>query len=133
MSTFSNCQINGFCKVPHEQAISIIAAGLDNKGIDNRLKSEIYKLLTQYFVGVVSDFKKGEEFMQHAITLHEDVNGRLIFTQVYRLQNKLTQAQQQLQQAKQLDTQNVWIKEIEIEQRIIDNAMLTKKRANHES
>ena len=84
-------------------------------------------------MGVVSDFKKGEEFMQHAITLHEDVNGRLIFTQVYRLQNKLTQAQQQLQQAKQLDTQNVWIKEIEIEQRNIDNAMLTKKRANHES
>lgn len=133
LSTFSNCQINGFCKVPHEQAISIIAAGLDNKGIDNRLKSEIYKLLTQYFVGVISDFKKGEEFMQHAIMLHEDINGRLIFTQVYRLQNKLTQAQQQLQQAKQLDTQNVWIKEIEIEQRIIDNAMLTKKRANHES
>ena len=133
LSAFSNCQINGFCKVPHEQAVSIIAAGLDNKGIDNSLKSEIYKLLTQYFVGVVSDFKKGEEFMQHAITLHEDVNGRLIFTQVYRLQNKLTQAQQQLQQAKQLDTQNVWIKEIEIEQRNIDNAMLTKKRANHES
>lgn len=133
LSTFSNCQINGFCKVPHEQAISIIAAGLNNQGIDNRLKSEIYKLLTQYFVGVISDFEKGEEFMQHAITLHEDVNGRLIFTQVYRLQDKLTQAQQQLQQAKQLDTQNVWIKEIEIEQRNIDNAMLTKKRANHES
>ena len=71
--------------------------------------------------------------MQHAIMLHEDINGRLIFTQVYRLQNKLIQAQQQLQRAKQLDTQNVWIKEIEIEQRNIDNAMLTKKRANHES
>ena len=82
---------------------------------------------------MISDFKKGEEFMQHAIMLHEDINGRLIFTQVYRLQNKLTQAQQQLQRAKQLDTKNAWIKEIEIEQRNIDNAMLTKKRANHES
>ena len=133
LSAFSNCQINGFCKVPHEQAVLIIAAGLNNQGIDNRLKSEIYKLLTQYFVGVISDFEKGEEFMHHAITLHEDVNGRLIFTQVYRLQNKLIQAQQQLQRAKQLDTKNAWIKEIEIEQRNIDNAMLTKKRANHES
>lgn len=133
LSAFSNCQINSFCKVPHEQAVLIIAAGLNNQGIDNRLKSEIYKLLTQYFVGVISDFEKGEEFMHHAITLHEDVNGRLIFAQVYRLQNKLPQAKQQLQQAKQLDTQNVWIKEIEIEQRNIDNAMLSKKRANHES
>lgn len=44
--------------MPHEQAVLIIAAGLNNQGIDNRLKSEIYKLLTQYFVGVISDFEK---------------------------------------------------------------------------
>ncbi len=84
-------------------------------------------------MGVISDFKKGEEFMQHAITLHEDVNGRLLFSQVYRLQGKLIEAKAQLQRAKEIDTSRVWAKEIAIEQRNIDNAMLTKKRANHES
>lgn len=133
LSAFTNCQINDFCKVPHEQAVLIIAAGLNNQGVNNLLKSEIYKLLTQYFVGVISDFEKGEEFMQQAITLHEDVNGRLLFSQVYRLQGKLIEAQAQLQRAKEIDTSRVWAKEIAIEQRNIDNAMLTGKRANHES
>lgn len=133
LSAFTNCQINDFCKVPHEQAVLIIAAGLNNQGVNNLLKSEIYKLLTQYFVGVISDFEKGEEFMQQAITLHEDVNGRLLFSQVYRLQGKLIEAKAQLQRAKKIDTSRVWAKEIAIEQHNIDNAMLTGKRANHES
>jgi len=133
LSAFSTCQINHFCQVPHDKAIQIIIASLENKGVSDKLKSEIYKLLTQYYIGVISDFEKGEEFMQHAVMLHEDVNGHLIFAQVYRLQNKLIQAEKQLQRAKQLDTENVWIKEIEIEQRNIDNVMLSKERASHEN
>lgn len=133
LSAFANCQINGFCKVPHEQAVLIIAAGLNNQGIDNRLKSEIYKLLTQYFVGVISDFEKGEEFMQKAITLNEDVNGRLLFSQVYRLQGKLVEAKAQLQQAKKIDTSKIWTKEIMIEQRNIDNMMPSEKKTNYEN
>jgi len=133
LSAFTNCQINGFCKVPHEQAVLIIAAGLNNQGIDNLLKSEIYKLLTQYFVSVISDFEKGEEFMQQAITLNEDVNGRLLFSQVYRLQGKLVEAKAQLQRAKKIDTSRIWAKEIAIEQRNIDNMMPSEKKTNHEN
>lgn len=133
LSAFANCQINGFCKVPHEQAVLIIAAGLNNQGIDNLLKSEIYKLLTQYFVGVISDFEKGEEFMQQAITLNDDVNGRLLFSQVYRLQGKLVEAKAQLQRAKKIDTSRIWAKEIAIEQRNIDNMMPSEKKTNHEN
>lgn len=133
LSAFANCQINGFCKVPHEQAVLIIAAGLNNQGVNNILKSEIYKLLTQYFVGVISDFEKGEEFMQQAITLHEDVNGRLLFSQVYRLQRKLVEAKAQLQRAKKIDTSRVWAKEIAIEQRNINNMMPSEKKTNHEN
>jgi len=129
LSAFANCQINGFCKVPHDQAVLIIAAGLENKSTDNALKAEIYKLLAQYFVGIASDFKKGEEFVQQAVSLSNDVNGRLVFAQIYRLQGKLSQAQQQLQQAKQIDTSKVWVKEIAIEQRNIDNVMLSKDKA----
>lgn len=122
LSALANCQISGDCKVPHDQAVLIIAAGLDNQGVGDNLKAEIYKLLAQYFVGVASDFEKGEEFTQQAIILHDDVNGRLIFAQIYRLQGKLAQAEQQLQKAKQLDSNKIWVKEIAIEQRNISDA-----------
>lgn len=119
LSAFSNCQIDGFCKVPHEQAVLIIAAGLNNQGLDNILKSEVYKLLTQYFVGVISDFEKGEEFIKEALSLNNDVNGRLLFSQIYRLQGKQILARQQVNIAKQLDKKNLWFKEIAIEDAMI--------------
>lgn len=122
LSAFANCQINGFCKIPHEQAVLIIAAGLDNPSVGDDLKSEIYKLLTQYYIGVISDFEKGREFIQHAVALHEDVNGRLLFAQVYRLQGKYSQANAQLQRANQLDKHQTWYKEIAIEQRNLQQA-----------
>ena len=127
LSAFSNCQIDGFCKVPHEQAVLIIAAGLNNQGVDNILKSEIYKLLTQYFVGVISDFEKGEEFIREALSLNNDVNGRLLFSQIYRLQGKLIMAQQQVDIAKQLDKKNLWFKEIAIEDGMIVQATSSGK------
>lgn len=133
LSAFSNCQINNICHVPHNQAVQIIAAGLDNPRVDDHLKAELYKLLAQYYIGVISDFEKGEEFMQHAITLNEDVNGRLIFAQIYRLQGKLVEAKAQLQQAKKIDTSKIWTKEIAIEQRNIDNMMPSEKKTNHEN
>lgn len=119
LSAFSQCQIKNLCHVPHDQAVQIIAAGLDNQGVGENLQAELYKLLAQYYIGVISDFEKGEEFMQHAISLHDDVNGRLLFAQVYRLQGKVVQAQTQLNRAKQLDMGNRWFKEIQIEQRNI--------------
>jgi hypothetical protein len=133
LSAFSNCQINNICHVPHNQAVQIIAAGLDNQRIADNLKAELYKLLAQYYIGVISDFEKSEEFMQHAITLNEDVNGRLIFAQIYRLQGNLIEAKAQLQQAKKIDTSKIWTKEITIEQRNIDNIMPPEKKANHEN
>ena len=133
LSAFAHCQINGFCKIPHDQAVLIIAAGLQNTGTDNSLKAEIYKLLAQYFISVISDFEKGEEFMQQATTLHDDVNGRLIFAQLYRLQGKIAQAKEQLQKAKQLDHNKVWVKEIAIEQRNIDNIMRSETKVKHEN
>ena len=133
LSAFSNCQINNICHVPHNQAVQIIAAGLDNQRVDDHLKAELYKLLAQYYIGVISDYEKGEEFMQHAITLNDDVNGRLIFTQIYRLQGKLVEAKAQLQQAKKIDTSKIWTKEIAIEQRNIDNIMPSEKKTNHEN
>lgn len=133
LSAFSSCQINNLCHVPHNQAVQIIAAGLDNPTVDDHLKAEIYKLLAQYYIGIISDFEKGEEFMQQAITLNEDVNGRLLFAQVYRLQGKSVKADVQLQRAKEIDTSKIWTKEIAIEQRNINNMMPSEKKTNHEN
>lgn len=133
LSAFSNCQINNICHVPHNQAVQIIAAGLDNPGVNDQLKAELYKLLAQYYIGVISDFEKGEEFMQYAITLNDDVNGRLIFAQIYRLQRKFVEAKAELQQAKKIDTNRIWSKEITIEQHNIDNIMPYEKKANYEN
>ena len=119
LSAFANCQINGFCKVSHDQAILIISAGLANPSVDDSIKAEIYKLLAQYYVGVISDFIKGEEFLQKAVLLHEDVNGRLLYAQIYRLQGKVREANVQLQRAQKLDVQKIWYKEIALEQRKI--------------
>ena len=58
LSAFSNCQINNICHVPHNQAVQIIAAGLDNQRVDDHLKAELYKLLAQYYIGVISDYEK---------------------------------------------------------------------------
>lgn len=132
LSAFTNCQIKNFCHVPHDQAVQIISASIENYGITDKLKSEIYKLLTQYYIGVISDFEKGEEFMQYAIALNEDVNGRLIFTQVYRLQNKTDQAEKQLHRAKQLDANGIWTKEIVLEQHNIKLAK-EKNRTDYEN
>ncbi len=128
LSAFVDCQIKGFCKVSHEQAVLIIAAGIDNPNVNNNVRSELFKLLANYFVSVIADYTKGEEFMSEALKLKNDVNGRLVFAQIFRLQNKLIQAEAQLQQAKQLDTNNIWIKEIEIEQY---NIMLSKQKFGH--
>ena len=58
---------------------------------------------------------KGEEFLIDAISLNDDINGRILLSQAYRLQGKLELAQAQVNQAKELDSDNIWINEIDIE------------------
>lgn len=112
LAAFTNCQISRNCKVEHTQAVSIIAAGLENNTADDRVKSELYKLLAQYYVAIISDFIKGEEFIIDSIMLNDDVNGRLIFAQIYRLQGKIKEAEFQLSKAEKMDIKNLWQSEI---------------------
>ncbi|KAA8733311.1 hypothetical protein F4V57_08790 [Acinetobacter qingfengensis] len=127
LSAFANCQIEGDCHVEHNQAVRIISASLENSKTSPDIQAELYKLLAQYFVSVAHDFQKGEEFMQDAIKLKQDTNGYLIFAQIYRLQHKFTEAQQQLNLAIKSDTKGIWHQEILIEQRNIRNAESTQK------
>lgn len=127
LSAFVKCQIEQYCKIPHEEAVSIISAGLDNPNINHpALQAEIYKLLAQYFVSVAADYIKGEEFMHDALKYENDVNGHLLLSQIYRLQKKYSLAQQQVSIAKQLDSKGSWFNEINLENRNIAQAKVVR-------
>jgi len=121
---FSKCQINGFCKMDHNLAVKILASGLDNPNISGGLKSELYKVLGQYFIEVAGDFIKGEEFVLLALEYNNDISGNLLLSQIYRLQDKYTLARKYVQIAKELDVMQGWGKEISIENRNIEQAEL---------
>lgn len=126
LSAFTKCQIEQYCKIPHEQAVLIMTAGLENSNINSEFRSEIYKLLAQYFVSVAADYIKGEEFMYEALKNQNDVNGYLLLSQIYRLQGKYQLAEQQVNNAKNLDIKGSWFNEINIENRNIAQAEFIK-------
>lgn len=124
LSAFTQCQIQLNCKIPHDQAVSIIVAGLSNPSTSSEVKAEIYKLLAQYFVSVAADYTKGEEFMHDALKNKNDVNGNLLLAQIYRMQGNYIFARKYVQIAKELDVMHGWYKEISIENRNIEHAEL---------
>lgn len=124
LSAFTQCQIQLNCKIPHDQAILIIVAGLSNPSAGSEVKAEIYKLLAQYFVSVAADYTKGEEFMHEALENKNDVNGNLLLAQIYRMQGNYIFARKYVQIAKELDVRHGWDKEIGIENRNIKQAEL---------
>ncbi len=121
LSSLSDCQIQGFCKVPHNWFIQLTVSAIENPTVNDKIKSELFKLLANYFIAVLGDFKKGEEFLIDAISLNDDINGRILLSQAYRLQGKLELAQAQVNQAKELDSDNIWINEIDIELKKINS------------
>lgn len=123
---FSKCQINGFCEMEHNLAVKILAAGLDNPYVSKNLRSELYKVLGQYFVEVAGDFVKGEEFLLLALSNNNDVGGNLLISQIYRLDSKFSLAKKHLEIAKTLDTNGAWKNEIAIEQRNINKILFSK-------
>lgn len=130
---FSKCQINGFCKMDHNLAVKILSSGLDNPRVSNGLKSELYKVLGQYFVEVAGDFVKGEEFLLLAINYNSDVSGNLLISQIYRLKNQPLLARKHLEIAETLDKNYAWKTEIAIEKRNINKALFPKGISSSEN
>jgi tetratricopeptide (TPR) repeat protein len=115
LSAFVDCQTKKYCQVPHEQAVLIIAAGIDNPNVSNDVRAELYKLLANYFVSIIADYAKGEEFMFESLKLKNDINAHLILSQIFRAQKKYDQSLEQIKEAQNLDHENIWYKEIENE------------------
>lgn len=123
IASLMQCQVEELCRLPHNQAVAIIAAGLENPGISPNIKADIYKILAQYFVGVAADYVKGEEFAKDALALEKEVDTYLLLSQIYRLQGKIQLAKQQVAYAQLYDHSNLWLKEIAIENRKIKEAL----------
>ena len=119
LSAFASCQIKGDCRMPHHEAVSLLAAALENPRSNNIARAQISKIVGNYFVAVIADFEKGEEFLRDALAFREDVNGHLLLTQVLRLGGKLDRAREQLDRARRLDGRNAWKAEIEREQKLL--------------
>lgn len=124
LSAFTQCQIKQYCNIPHEQAIEIIVAGLKNPRITPEFQSEIHKLLAQYFISVIGDYQKGEEFLLDALKYKNDISGNLLLVQVYILQKKYNSARKYLRTAQDLDIKKSWTKEIAIEVRNLNQTEL---------
>jgi hypothetical protein len=122
LSSFATCQIKNVCHMPHEQAVALFVAAIENPRTNDYLRSEVYKILAKYFVALIADFEKGEEFMNDAIRAHEDVNGRYLLAQILRQDGKLDAAREQIELARRLDTKKVWQAEIAKESALIEQA-----------
>lgn len=115
MRAFVDCQIDGYCKMPHHLAVRLLVAALDNPTGTSSIRAEVFKMLGNYYVGVAADFVKGEEFIKDALALKDDVNGRLLLAQIYRLQGEHSRAGEQLEIARILDRRGGWHRELSTE------------------
>ncbi|MFY9178747.1 MAG: hypothetical protein WAO12_03080, partial [Venatoribacter sp.] len=108
LSSFVGCQIDSFCKMPHNTAITLLASALNNPTAGAGIKAEINKLIARYFLEVAGDFEKAEEFFHDALELKNDINGHLLLAQTYRLWNKFDAAQAELEAVRALDSTKTW-------------------------
>lgn len=125
MSGFVDCQLNGSCKMPHHEAVEMLAISIDNPTATPRLRAEVYKLLAKYFIGAAGDLEKGEEFLLDAIRENPDVNGFILLAQTYRMWDKLDKAALALKQAEVLDKNGVWSEAIENELGILSASYIS--------
>ncbi|MDM0035955.1 hypothetical protein QTI33_27730 [Variovorax sp. J22P271] len=100
---FIECQLKTLCHMPDMEAISILAAALENPRISNRDKSEVNKLLAQYFINRFNDIDKGLEFIGDAIAAEDTASARIMYAQAHRLKGNRADAARQLERAAVLD------------------------------
>ncbi|GHT94695.1 hypothetical protein FACS1894116_09060 [Betaproteobacteria bacterium] len=115
LQTFSACQAEERCHMPHHDAVNLFSAALENPKIDNINRSKLNQIAGLYFVDTIENYEKGEELLNEALRQHADVIGHLHLAQVLRLQGKLHLAHEQLELAQELDNKNAWLREIEHE------------------
>jgi hypothetical protein len=121
---FYECQTKQQCRMPHDEAIGLFAAALANPKMGNGMRAIINKIVGIYYVETMANFEQGEAFLNEALRLHADVPAHLHLAQILRLQGKLALAHKQLELARRLDAKNVWLLDIEQEQRRITQAEL---------
>lgn len=113
LSAFSGCQINEYCKMPHEQALQILTAGLENPTAGKRMKSAISKVVANYYAEALGDGDSALAYLRNAVEEYDDANGHILIAQIFYQTNHFELALQELSKATQLDKGNVWFKQIQ--------------------
>lgn len=133
LSAFVNCQIDQHCKLPHYKAVEIISAGLSNPTLRSRIAAEINKFLARYFSEVAHDYVKAEEFLMDAVNAYDDINGRILLTQLLTGLGRPEDAQKNLNRAIKMDTNKVWYDRIMREQQAIERVKRIQSEENAKS
>ena len=104
LAHFANCQEQGHCLLPHEDAVSFFIAAIENPKTSKLVRALLYQHAARYYIHVFGDVEKGEELLNNALALNEDSNTHLLFVDLYTGLGHLTEARQHLERALQLDS-----------------------------
>lgn len=119
LEAFVSCQISSHCHMPHDQAVSLLVAALENPTGNRLTRSCIDRMLARYFSEVAGDYAKGIEFARDALAEIDEPNGHYLLAQIYRLDGKYDAAVLELERIAILDKQGLWVKDVLGEQRKI--------------
>lgn len=132
LDAFVSCQISGRCKMPHNQAVGLLVAALENPTGDRVTRSCIDKLLARYFSEVAGDYVKSAEFARDSLAEVDDVGGHMLLAQIHRLAGENQSAAKELDFAEKMDRRGVWFQEIKGERKKLARAH-SKKAASQKA
>ena len=115
LNTFSLCQFMQECRMPHHEAIKLFAAALENPNITPKPRAELNQITGIFIAQTTPDLEKAETFLNEALRLHEEAEAHILLMPVLRLLGKFDLAREHLERARQLDSKNAHVFDIERE------------------
>ncbi|MDH1007826.1 hypothetical protein N5J43_26550 [Pseudomonas nicosulfuronedens] len=94
-----DCQLGGFCHLPPEELVALLAASLENPRAAPESRSSVYLLLGRYFIESIGDLRKGEEFFRDSINVLDAPGARIMLVQALRMQGRFAEALDELKLA----------------------------------
>lgn len=103
LNALLECQLKGHCRLDDRVFVGLLAAAVENPTASAASRAQTYIMLGRYFVERLGDMPKGEEFFRDAMAAGDQLGGRIMLAQVYRLQGRLNEAETLLAQLIKMD------------------------------
>lgn len=122
LSSLVQCQIQKQCSMPHENALGILSAALDNPRTPPSEQGELLKLMAQYKINLLEDLVGGTELIARAIRTQDRAETRIMYAQALAMGGKFDEALLELKHAEALDRRHAQALKIERERKSIAEA-----------